>query len=49
MTIINDNVYEGDEEFEGFLELQAGSSGAVLGQQTVASATIQDDDGMKII
>ena len=49
VVIINDSVYEGEEEFEAFLELQAGSSGVALGQQTVASATIQDDDGMKII
>lgn len=45
VTIINDSVYEGEEEFEAFLELQAGSSGVALGLQTVASATIQDDDG----
>lgn len=45
VVIINDSVYEGEEEFEAFLELQAGSSGVVLGLQTVASATIQDDDG----
>ena len=45
VTIINDSVYEGEEEFEAFLELQVGSSGVALGLQTVASATIQDDDG----
>lgn len=45
VVIINDSVYEGEEEFEAFLELQAGSSGVALGLQTVASATIQDDDG----
>lgn len=45
VAIINDSVYEGEEEFEAFLELQAGSSGVALGPQTVASATIQDDDG----
>ena len=46
VVIINDSVYEGEEQFEAFLELQAGSSGVALGQQTVASATIQDDDGI---
>lgn len=46
VTIINDSEYEGEEEFEAFLTLQSGSSGVALGQQTVASATIQDDDSM---
>lgn len=46
VLILNDDVFEGDEQFEGILELQPGSSGAVLGQQTVATATIQDDDGI---
>ena len=49
VTITNDGVFEGDEQFEGILELQSGSSGAVLGQQTVATATIQDDDGRKYL
>ena len=47
IVITNDGVFEGDEQFEGILELQSGSSGAVLGQQTVATATILDDDGTK--
>ena len=46
VMIINDNVYEGEEQFEAFLDLQSGSSGVALGQQTMATATIQDDDGI---
>ena len=45
VQIINDAVHEGEEDFEAFLELQPGSSGAVIGQQSTATATIQDDDG----
>ena len=46
VMIINDNVYEGEEQFEAFLDLQSGSSGVALSQQTMATATIQDDDGI---
>lgn len=45
VAIINDGVYEGEEQFEGLLELQSGSSGVELGQQTLATAIIRDDDG----
>ena len=45
VQIINDGVHEGEEQFEAFLELQPGGSGVVLGQQSTATATIQDDDG----
>ena len=45
VMIIDDQNYEGEEQFQGILELQSGSSGVVLGTQTTADATIQDDDG----
>lgn len=45
VMIINDAIYEEEEQFQGILELQSGTTGVVLGLQTVATATIQDDDG----
>ena len=44
--IENDDVYENElEEFEAVLTLPPGSSGVLLGQQSQAMASIQDDDG----
>ena len=41
-----DNVYESSlEAFEAALSLPAGSTGVVLGQQSQATATIQDNNG----
>ena len=45
VTIINDEVLEGDEEsFSGQLSLPSGSTGVVIGQG-VSTATIEDEDG----
>ena len=42
----DDNVYESSlEEFQAVLSLPAGSTGVVLGQQSQATASIQDNDG----
>ena len=49
VMIVNDNVFEGDEEFGAVLELQPGSSGVILGQQSTATAAIQDDDGIQAV
>ena len=40
-----DVVVEGNEEFVGVLSLTGSVSGVVLGPQSTATATIQDDDG----
>ncbi len=45
VTIINDEVLEGDQEsFSGQLSLPSGSTGVVIGQG-VSTATIEDEDG----
>ena len=44
VSIINDEIYENDEEFRGQLTLSDGSIGVVIGLGT-ATATIIDDDG----
>ena len=44
VMLVNDNVYEGTEQFQATLALQPGSTGVVLGQQSQADAIIQDDD-----
>ncbi len=44
VTIANDQLVEGNEEFLGILILPAGSRGVVLGLNS-ATATIIDDDG----
>lgn len=45
-----DNVYESSlEEFQAVLSLPAGSTGVVLGQQSQATATIQDNDGKFLV
>lgn len=46
VMIVNDSVFEGEEQFGATLALQPQSSGIVLGSQSEASATIQDDDRM---
>ena len=48
--IVVDNVYESSlEEFQAELSLPAGSTGVVLGQQSQATATIQDNNGKFLI
>ena len=44
VMLVDDNIVEGVEEFEGVLSLAPGSTGVVLGMDQ-ATATIQDDDG----
>ena len=44
VMLVDDNIVEGDELFEGLLSLPVGSTGVVLGVDQ-ATATIQDDDG----
>ena len=44
VMLVDDNILEGDEDFEGLLSLPVGSTGVVLGMDQ-ATATIQDDDG----
>ncbi len=49
VTIINDEVLEGDEEsFSGQLSLPSGSTGVVIGQG-VSTATIEDEDGKIVL
>ena len=44
VTIINDEVLEGEESFSGQLSLPSGSTGVVIGQRE-STATIEDEDG----
>jgi predicted exporter len=45
VAIQEDSVLEGSEAFQAELSLPAGSTGVLLGQQSLATATIQDNDG----
>lgn len=46
--IVDDSVFENEEQFGAMLELPAGSSGVILGPQRTATANIQDDDGTQL-
>lgn len=48
VLLVDDNVVEGEEVFSATLTLPAGSSGVALGQNSEATATITDDDGMPL-
>ena len=44
VDIINDTVAENDESFEVFLKLIPDSSGVIIGESSVATGTIIDDE-----
>ena len=44
VNIINDSIAESEESFEVFLKLIPGSSGVVIGEPSVATGTIFDDE-----
>ena len=44
VNIINDTIAESDESFEVFLKLTPDSSGVIIGEPSVATGTIIDDE-----
>ena len=44
VDIINDTIAESEESFEVFLKLISGSSGVIIGEPSVATGTIIDDE-----